>query len=130
MFRFLGKWDERSRTPVNALLLQGIIILGLVFLGTLTRNGFETMVDYTAPIFWFFFLLTGISLFILRAKEREIDRPFRVPFYPFTPLFFCGTCVYMLHSSLVYTGVGALVGVAVLVAGAILLLLPGNGRPQ
>jgi amino acid transporter len=130
MFRFLGKWDERSNTPVNSLLLQGIIILGLVFLGTLTRNGFETMVDYTAPIFWFFFLLTGISLFILRSKEREIDRPFKVPFYPFTPLFFCGTCVYMLHSSLVYTGVGALVGVAVLVTGAILLLLPGNGRPR
>ncbi|MDI7260925.1 MAG: amino acid permease [Thermodesulfobacteriota bacterium] len=130
MFRFLGKWDERSNTPVNALLLQGIIILGLVFLGTLTRNGFVTMVDYTAPIFWFFFLLTGLSLFILRVKEREIDRPFQVPFYPFTPLFFCGTCVYMLHSSLVYTGVGALVGVAVLVTGAVLLLLPGNGRTR
>lgn len=130
MFRFLGKWDERSNTPVNSLLIQGGIVLGLVFLGTLTRNGFETMVDYTAPIFWFFFLLTGISLFILRVKERDIERPFQVPFYPLTPLFFCGTCVYMLHSSLAYTGVGALVGVAVLVTGAILLLLPGNGRPQ
>ncbi|OGP68274.1 MAG: hypothetical protein A2170_11045 [Deltaproteobacteria bacterium RBG_13_53_10] len=59
----------------------------------------------------------------MRIKEPEVTRPFRVPLYPFTPFFFCMTCVYMLQSSVAYTGVGALVGLAVLGAGALLLLI-------
>ena len=31
----------------------------------------QTMVDYTAPVFWFFFLLTGMALFILRRQRRR-----------------------------------------------------------
>lgn len=122
LFAFLGRWSDRSNTPPNALLVQGVIALALVLLGTLTRDGFETMVDYTAPVFWFFFLLSGISLFVLRRREPEVPRPFRVPGYPLIPLLFCGICGYLLYSSLAYTGVGALVGVAVLLVGAPLLL--------
>lgn len=122
LFAFLGRWSDRSNTPPNALLVQGVIALTLVLLGTLTRDGFETMVDYTAPVFWFFFLLSGISLFVLRRREPEVPRPFRVPGYPLIPLLFCGICGYLLYSSLAYTGIGALVGVAVLLVGAPLLL--------
>ncbi|PPS44321.1 APC family permease [Chroococcidiopsis sp. TS-821] len=123
LFRFLGQWKTQGSTPATALLVQGAIALLLVLLGTITRNGFETMVDYTAPVFWFFFLLTGVSLFVLRRRDREIVRPFRVPLYPFIPLLFCVFCAYMLQSSLAYTGVGALVGVAVLLAGIPLLVI-------
>ena len=38
-----------------------------------------------------------------------------MPFYPLTPALFCLTCAYLLYSSLVYTGLGALVGVGVLI---------------
>ncbi|MBD1902345.1 amino acid permease [Trichocoleus sp. DQ-A3] len=123
LFSFLGRWHHRASTPANALLVQGAIALALVFLGTLTREGFKTMVDYTAPVFWFFFLLTGVSLLVLRVREPQVVRPFRVPLYPLTPLLFCAICAYLLYSSVAYTGVGALVGVAVAIAGAPLLLL-------
>ncbi|PIG94417.1 amino acid permease [Gloeocapsopsis sp. IPPAS B-1203] len=123
LFSFLGQWRMRGNTPAAALLVQGAIALLLVLLGTITRNGFETMVDYTAPVFWFFFLLTGVSLFVLRRRDRDVIRPFRVPLYPLIPLLFCVFCAYMLQSSLAYTGVGALVGVAVLLAGVPLLFI-------
>jgi len=119
----LGVWHERTSTPVNALVVQGLISLGLVALGAATRKGFSTMVDYTAPVFWFFFLLTGLSLFILRNTDAGTRRPFYTPLYPLTPLLFCVFCVYMLQSSLSYTGVGALVGVAVLLVGIPVLML-------
>ncbi|MBE9205387.1 amino acid permease [Nostoc sp. LEGE 06077] len=122
IFGFMGHWRQRPSTPSYALLLQAAIALALVMLGTFTRKGFETMVDYTAPIFWFFFLLSGISLLVLRHQEPQITRPFRVPFYPFTPLLFCAVCGYLLYSSLVYTGVGAIVGLLVVAAGIPLLL--------
>ncbi len=117
----MGRWQKSHSTPVEAFLLQVAIALALVVLGTITRGGFETMVDYTAPVFWLFFLLSGISLFVLRIREPEISRPFRVPFYPLTPLAFCASCGYLLYSSLAYTGVGAVIGVLVVAAGIPLL---------
>ncbi len=123
LFSPLGRWSARANAPVNALLVQGAISLALVGVGSITRRGFETMVEYTAPVFWFFFLLTGVSLLVLRRREPHVVRPFRVPLYPLTPLLFCASCAYLLYSSLAYTGAGALVGVAVLATGLIPLAL-------
>jgi amino acid transporter len=121
-FRLLGRWHAGRQAPVNALVVQAVIALLLIVVGTLTRRGFETMVEYTAPVFWTFILLAGIALFVLRRREPTRPRPFRVPFYPLTPIVFCATCAYLLYSSLVYTGFGALLGVAVVATGAIVLL--------
>jgi APA family basic amino acid/polyamine antiporter len=123
LLRFLGSWHEASGSPRNALLVQGAIALALVGFGAIGRKGFQTLVDFTAPVFWTFFLITGASLFVLRAKDSGAVRPFKVPFYPFTPAIFVLSCAFMLYSSLAYTGVGALVGVGVLATGAIVLLL-------
>jgi basic amino acid/polyamine antiporter, APA family len=123
LFSFLGKWNLRGGTPINAMLLQGCLAFVLVLLGTATRSGFEAMVEYTAPVFWFFFLLVGISIFVLRAREPFVPRPFRVPLYPLLPFLFCLVCLYMLQSSLAYTGKGALVGIGVLLAGVPLLFI-------
>jgi amino acid transporter len=119
IFAFLKR--GQGNTPSNALILQAAIALLLVVVGTFTRQGFETMVDFTAPAFWFFFLLSGISLFILRRRDRNVERYFSVPFYPLTPLMFCGICAYMLRSSLVYTGWGGLLGAIVPLLGLPLL---------
>jgi amino acid transporter len=123
LFRFLGRWNARTGTPVNALLVQGAVALALVVLGSLTRRGFETAVEYTAPVFWCFFLLTGLAFFVLRRKDANARRPFRAPLFPLPPLLFCVTSAYLLYSSLAYTGIGALVGVAVLAVGVVLLFI-------
>jgi amino acid transporter len=122
-FRFLGRWEEDAETPANALFVQGGIALLLVGVGAATRQGFEAMVDYTAPVFWLFFGLAGVALFSLRRADPEVSRPFRVPLYPVTPLVFCGACAYMLWSSVAYAGVGALLGIGILLAGIPLLAL-------
>ena len=75
------------------------------------------MVEYTAPVFWFFFFLVGLSVIVLRIKEPNIARPFRAPLHPLMPLAFCASCLYMLQASIAYTGVGSLVGVAILLLG-------------
>jgi basic amino acid/polyamine antiporter, APA family len=117
LFKFLGRWRKHRNTPTNSLLVQGAIALALVLIGTLTRRGFATMVEYTAPVFWFFFFMVGLSVIILRIKDPHIKRPFRAPLHPLLPLMFCASCLYMLQASISYTGIGALVGVAVLLAG-------------
>ncbi|OGW38217.1 MAG: amino acid permease [Nitrospirae bacterium GWD2_57_9] len=128
LLRPLGKWQARSSAPVNALLLQCAIAIALVALGALTRSGFTTMVEYTAPVFWFFFLLVGISLFVLRRKDPGRERPFRVPLYPLTPVLFCIFCVYMFQASFTYAGIGAVAGLGVLLAGVPVMELTVRGE--
>ena len=127
-FAFVGRWHKPSGTPANALLAQGAVALALVAVGGLTRRGFETMVEYTAPVFWLFLFLTGIGLIVLRWRDPSRPRPFRVPFYPLTPLVFCASSGYLVYASLAYAGPGALVGASVLAIGLVLLVLTG-GRP-
>ena len=43
------------------------------------KAGVQTMVEFTAPVFWFFFLLTGVALFVLRFRDPHRARPFKVP---------------------------------------------------
>lgn len=122
VFAYMGKWKSKSEGPVNAFIIQGGIAMILVSFGLFSRSGFETMIDYTAPVFWFFLLMVGLALFVLRRKEPNATRPFKVPFYPILPLVFCFSSSYLLYSSVVYTGWGAFVGISVLLAGALLLL--------
>ncbi len=116
-FRFLGHWSPQVNAPTRALLIQGAIALLLVASGAAGRSGFEAMVSYVSPVFWLFFLLTTISLIVLRRREPDRERPFRVPVYPYTPLLFAAACAYMFWSSLAYSGWGALLGMLVLAAG-------------
>jgi amino acid transporter len=117
----LGDWRitrvDDSGTPRRALVVQAAISLVLVGFGAATRAGFETMVAYTAPVFWLTLLLMGVALLVLRRREPAHVRPFRVPLYPLTPILFCVTSAAMLYSSVAYAGRGALLGVAVMLAG-------------
>ena len=132
MFSALGRWNDRSNTPTTALVVQGLVSLGLVLLAATTPDGFETMVAYTAPAFWLFFLLTGVSLFVLRRQQPANDRPFRVPLYPLTPLIFCAMCAFMLWSSASYAmskdpgSIGAQLGIGVLLLGIPLMFVAGR----
>jgi APA family basic amino acid/polyamine antiporter len=123
IFGLLGRWHEQQATPKAAFILQGAIALALVAFGALTRGGFEAMVAYTAPVFWTILLGTGAAVIVLRSREPATPRPFRVPFYPLTPLLFCAVAGYMLHASVAYAGRGALLGLAVMLAGALVLAL-------
>ena len=126
----MGLQGSRSDNAAVAILVQSVVAMSLIAFGALTRDGFEAMVEYTAPVFWLFLALVGVSLFVLRWREPERERPFRVPLYPLTPVLFCLTCGYLFYSSLAETGLGALVGVTVLLAGVpvVWFALPRNGQ--
>ena len=101
-YAWLGRWDRGRGTPVRSLLLQGAVTLALVVGFGLYEDGFERMVVFTAPLFWLFFLLAGVSLFVLRAKEPDLARPYRVAGYPLTPILFCLSSAFMLYASIAY----------------------------
>jgi APA family basic amino acid/polyamine antiporter len=99
---FMSRWEKSRDAPVRAFVVQAAIALALIGLGTIEKAGVQTMVEFTAPVFWFFFLLTGIALFVLRLRDPHRPRPFKVPGYPVLPLVFVCTCGYLLYSSVTY----------------------------
>jgi len=140
IFAWLGHWDERRGAPAASLITQGLIAVLLVLaVGTAAGRaavdqtlivlgasalpweqyfgGFETLVSGTAPVFWGFFLLTGISFFVLREHDGDRPRPFRTPLFPITPIIFCCMCGYMLYSSLEYARGLAIIGLLPLAIG-------------
>ncbi len=124
----LGRWHEASGSPRVAMLVQGAIALALVVFGAIQKSGFKGLVEYSLPVFWGFFLLTGIALFVLRRKEPDAPRPFRVPGYPVVPAIFVLMCGYLLYSSLAYHGTHALWGLGVLAIGGVVMLVAGKKK--
>ena len=98
VFRPLGIWHPRFGTPVYALITQGVLSLAIVFLA----GSFLDTIIYTAPVVWLFFLGTALSVFILRRREPELARPYRVNLYPLPPVIFFLSCLFMLYSSVTY----------------------------
>jgi amino acid transporter len=151
LFSGLAQWHPRYGTPIRALVLQSAFtVVWVVAVGTERGRaaldgvavavgqspfpwdrfggGFETLVAATAPLFWAFFLASGVALFVLRWREPDTPRPFRVPLFPLTPLVFCGSCLYMLDASLSYAGGLVFVGLAPVALG--LLFYRPAARPE
>jgi amino acid transporter len=130
--RFMGGWHAARGTPIAALVVQGAIALALVAFGALQQDGFEAMVEFTAPVFWTFLLLVGLALFRLRATDRAAERPFRVPLYPITPIVFCAACAWLAWSSITYAASRNAVHVSLIVmaAGVVALFFTGAKRSR
>ena len=120
---FLGRWDDASGSPRTAMIVQGVIALALVAFGAIQKTGFKGLVEYSLPVFWAFFMLTGIALFVLRIQEPNAPRPFKVPGYPVTPAIFVVVCAWLLWKSLEFHRTHALVGLGVLAVGAVVMLI-------
>jgi APA family basic amino acid/polyamine antiporter len=119
-FRPLGTWHPRLGTPVGALLLQGGLSLAIILLA----GSFLDTILYTAPVVWTFFLATGLTVFVLRRKEPDMARPYKISLYPVVPLIFVACCMFMLYSSVSYAlarrPIGLLLLVSIVLIGGLL----------
>jgi amino acid transporter len=146
LFAWLGRRVDADRTPLAAIAAQAGVSLAMIFAVGTQRGqatidaafttigapavpwetyfgGFDTLLAATAPVFWALFLAVGVGLMVLRRKHPQRPRPFSVPLYPLPPLVFCGTCLFMLYSSLDYAKWLALLGAAPVAVGMLLYLV-------
>jgi amino acid transporter len=126
LFRPLGRWNERLQSPVASLVAQAAVTLSVMagFAHAAGSDGFDRMVRFGLPAFWFFLLLVSASVFWLRRTAPRQPRPVCVPAYPFTPLLFAAGTAYMLYASVAYAwatrSAEAWWSIALLLAGAVL----------
>ncbi len=81
MPRVLGKIHPKFKTPANALLLN--MVVGIAALLTGKTGDIIIMACFGALTLY---IIGMISVIVLRRREPELERPFKVPFYPLMPV--------------------------------------------
>ena len=88
-FKFIGKTNSRFRTPVNALAVQAIWTIGLLFLLDI-----ENLVDSTTVVMILFSALSISTLLKVDRLNEESDN-FVIPFYPIIPLVYILSAIFI-----------------------------------
>ncbi len=95
LFHKLSAIHPKFHTPYLALLFNGMCSIILV----LTKT-FDQLMEYTTIVISIFFALTGLSVILLRKKFPEMNRPYRVWGYPWTPLIFAGSTLLFIVNAI------------------------------
>jgi APA family basic amino acid/polyamine antiporter len=89
--RWFGKIHPKYRTPHVTTILTGVFV---AFFSAVAN--IDEIVQLTNIGTLFAFILVSIGILILRVREPERPRKFRVPFVPVTPLLGIGMCLFLM----------------------------------
>jgi len=92
--RRLGQVHPRFHTPAASLVVQGIWSALLLCSGT-----FDTLTDTLIFVSWAFYAVGAYGVFVLRRKQPDAPRPYKVPGYPLVPwLFILFALLYLVFT--------------------------------
>ncbi|MEX1181965.1 MAG: amino acid permease [Gemmatimonadota bacterium] len=111
-FDRVAQVHPRWGTPAAAIALQGFVASVLALTGT-----FQQIITYTAFPNYLFLSLGVVALMVLRVREPDLTRPFRVPLYPLTPLLFLAVFAWYLFNSVMYSFRDTAVGIGLTLVG-------------
>ncbi|MFY9936923.1 MAG: amino acid permease, partial [Silvibacterium sp.] len=125
-FKAAGNLHPRYKTPVASLTVQSVWTCLLCLSGS-----YGQLLDYTMFAALLFYILTIGSLFVLRAKRPEAERPYRAIGYPVLPAIYilmaAWICVVLLRYKPQYTWPGLFI---VLLGVPVFAVWSRRGTPQ
>jgi APA family basic amino acid/polyamine antiporter len=107
-----------SGTPLNAIVLQSLWASVLILSGT-----FERLIIYSGVVLAIFSALAVGSVMVLRRRNPEWARPYRVPLYPLVPLCYVVLSVTIAIYGLIERPIEGWLGIATVIAGVPLYVL-------
>ena len=114
----LARINPRFKTPHWSVIAGGGVSFIALFTGTTSQVIILSVLGAVVM-----YIMSMVSLFILRKKEPELNRPFRSPFYPVFPavaLILCVVCLLaIIYYNVLLTGVffaGLLIALLIFVA--------------
>lgn len=121
--RPLAHLSARARIPITAVIVQGALSCVYAIGGT-----FDTLTDSVVFASWMFYALNAGSVLLLRRREPERPRPFRVPGFPIVPLIYVALSVLLLASTVYEKPVVSAIGIGTTVLGGLVFLVFYRGR--
>ena len=116
-FRFLASVHPRHGIPHRSLVALGVVASAFCFL-TLTQV--ITLLVITRIVLQFFLQHAGVIL--LRVQRPNLERPFRMPWFPLPPLIAMAGFVFMLVNR-THAIKGLAVSAAIAVSGTLIYLV-------
>jgi basic amino acid/polyamine antiporter, APA family len=116
--RGIARLNSRSRAPVAAIALQGLVIVAVLLLGT-----FEQILSYVVVMDWLFFGLTASCVFVFRAREKRAadaekgTAGYRVPGHPWTTALFTAAAWLIVLNTIYKYPLNSGVAMCILIAG-------------
>ncbi len=111
-FKRVGNIHPEFGSPATAIVSQAVWATVLILL-----SAFEPLIVYSGFVLIFFSSMAVGALIVLRVRRPELARPFRVPFYPWTPLLFIGFSVWILLYTLWGRPVESSLGIVTVLLG-------------
>jgi len=115
-FKAIARVHPRTRVPVVAIAVQGIVAVVIALSGT-----YEQILSYVVSVDFIFFGLTGLALFVFRrrvtAEGSGHHMSFRTPGHPVTTAIFTIACWLVVAGTLVRSPVNSMIGFGILFAG-------------
>jgi len=91
---FFAKFAEvhpRFSTPAFSIVAQAVWAVILLLSGT-----YETLLDYAMFALWISYALMVAGMMVLRRKQPQLERPYRMWGYPFVPAVFVAVAAALL----------------------------------
>ncbi|HET7186772.1 MAG TPA: amino acid permease [Gemmatimonadaceae bacterium] len=111
-FARFAELHPRFRTPVAAIVVQGLWAIGLLLSGS-----YGQLLDYVTFADWIFFGITASTLFVYRRRDDAATTRYRAPFYPASVVLFCAACLYVVAGAIASNPWNAVRGALLLAAG-------------
>jgi APA family basic amino acid/polyamine antiporter len=120
---FLGRVNQHG-TPYIAMILQALVVTALILTGS-----FENVLVYTQFVLLLSSFLAVLGLIVLRFRQPNLPRPYRVWGYPITPLIFLVVTLFMMLYTIQQRIVESLLGLATALVGLGIyyIVRPANG---
>ncbi|WP_277630814.1 APC family permease [Atopococcus tabaci] len=115
MLPFSG-WFGHVHAKTNIPRNGGIFILFVSVMMMLTGS-FNQLTDLIVFVIWIFSTMTFLAVLLLRKRAPELNRPYKVPLYPFIPLVAMAGGVFILTSILLTQPLNALLGIVLTLSG-------------
>lgn len=82
---FFLKIDSKFKQPINSSIVMYILTVICLAAMIIIKNP-DVFGDVPVALFWLFYSLVFLGVFILRKREPELERPYKVPLYPIIPI--------------------------------------------
>jgi amino acid transporter len=103
---------DRFRSPHYSIIFQGLWASVLALSGT-----FDQLITYVIFASWVFYGMTTVSCIYLRKKFPDIERPYKTPGYPVTPIIFGALAFLLTINTLIGKPEESLIGLALMLTG-------------
>jgi len=111
-FHQLARVHPRFKTPAFAIIASSAWAILLAATGT-----FEQLLTYVVFTGWLFYALGAASIFVYRRRINTVQQPYRVPGYPWTPLFFIVAAAALVLNTIIAQTARAAVGLGIVLVG-------------